>query len=63
MNKIFKKTTEKGYMEILKEVGIDTNNPDLDKVGKFISDFTDVIINGIDNTPRGEDTQRDWKRT
>lgn len=59
MNKIFKKTTEKGYMDMLKEVGIDTNNPDLDKIGKFVSDFTDVIINGIDDTPRGEDTQGD----
>ena len=57
MNKIFKKTTGLGYMEIIKEAGI--SYTDLDGVGKFVNDFTGIILNGQDDTPRSENKTED----
>lgn len=57
MNKIFKKTTGLGYMDTIKEAGI--SYTDLDGVGKFVNEFTGIILNGIDDTPRSEDTPGD----
>lgn len=50
MNKIFKKTCNTGYIEIIQECGIDTN--DLKGVEKFVTEFTEIITKGIDDTPR-----------
>lgn len=56
MNKIFKKTCNVGYIEIIKECGIDTN--DTVGVEKFVTEFTEIITRGIDDTPRQNDTTR-----
>ena len=51
INKIFKKTFNKGYMELLNDIGINLNNEK--EVGDFVGELTKILTNGlIDNTPR-----------
>lgn len=52
LNKIFNKTCGMGYIEVLKECEI-TKNEDIEK---FVSEFTNIITKGNDDTPRGENT-------
>jgi hypothetical protein len=55
LDRIFNKTCNVGYLDIIKECGI-TNN---EGVEKFVKEFTEVITQGIDDSPRQENTQRD----
>ena len=54
LDRVFNKTCGVGYLDIIKECGI-TNN---EGVEKFVKEFTEVITQGIDDSPR-QDTQRD----
>lgn len=50
LNKIFKKTIGFNYLDLLKEINIDTS--DSKGIEQFVTDFTQVLLNGInDNTP------------
>lgn len=55
LNKIFNKTCGIGYLDVVSECGLKSN----DEVDKFITEFTNIITQGIDNSPRDEDTQGD----
>jgi hypothetical protein len=55
LDRIFNKTCNVGYLDIIKECGI-TND---EGVEKFVKEFTEVITQGIDDSPRQENTQRD----
>lgn len=54
LDRVFNKTCGVGYLDIIKECGITDN----EGVEKFVKEFTEVITQGIDDSPR-QDTQRD----
>lgn len=54
LDRVFNKTCGVGYLDIIKECGITDN----EGVEKFVKEFTKVITQGIDDSPR-QDTQRD----
>lgn len=54
LDRVFNKTCGVGYLDIIKECGITDNKG----VEKFVKEFTEVITQGIDDSPR-QDTQRD----
>lgn len=50
LDKIFKKLFGLGYLELITQVGLDTNN--LPEIEKFVTDLTNVLVNGIkEQTP------------
>lgn len=50
LDKIFKKLFGLGYLELITQIGLDTNN--LPEIEKFVTDLTNVLVNGIkEQTP------------
>lgn len=52
LDSIFKKTIKLSYINTMQEIGAKTE----EDVNKFISEFANLIIHGIDDTPRSENT-------
>lgn len=52
LDSIFKKTIKLSYINTMQEIGAKTE----EDVNKFISEFANLIVHGIDDTPRSENT-------
>lgn len=52
LDSIFKKTIKLSYINTMQEIGAKTE----EDVNKFISEFANLIVHGIDDTPRNENT-------
>ena len=57
LNRIFNKTCGMGYIDIIKECELKEEKD----INKFVTEFTNIITSGIDDTPRYENTQGDRK--
>lgn len=52
LDSIFKKTIKLSYINTMQEIGAKTE----EDVNKFISEFANLIVHGVDDTPRSENT-------
>ena len=48
LDRIFKKIFKFGYLDLLVKIGLKNEN----EIVKFVSELSDVLVNGTNNTPR-----------